>query len=66
MKVAILSESAADEAAVRVLADAVLRVRTQPAAIAPLRSRGHGAVVNVLPAVIKQLYYHTDTDGWSS
>lgn len=62
MKLAVLSESPADEAAVRVLVDGVLGQHTQLIAISPLRTRGLSAVLVVLPAVLKQLHYHTDAD----
>jgi len=62
MKVAILSESPADEAALRVLVDAVLGIKTTPIA-ANLRSRGWHAVRNILPVITKQLHYHSDAEG---
>lgn len=62
MKVAVLSESPADEAAVRVLVDGVLGRQTQAVTIAPLRTRGLSGVFEVLPAVLKQLHYHTDAE----
>ena len=63
MRVAILSESSADEAALRVLVDAVLGIRTSAVADLPLRSRGVDAVRATLPAIIRHLHYHTDADG---
>lgn len=62
MKLAILSESPADEAAVERLVGAVLggralRVQTN------LRARGWPSVAQVLPAVIRHLHFETDTDG---
>jgi hypothetical protein len=61
MRVAILSESAADEAALRVLVDALLGVK--PIAVeTQLRSRGWTAVQSILPSISKQLHYRTDTD----
>jgi hypothetical protein len=62
MKVAILGESSADEAAYRLLVDALLGIKTQPVANLSLRSRGWPAVFQVLPAVIKKLHYHTDAE----
>ncbi|HWA87788.1 MAG TPA: hypothetical protein VG710_16275 [Opitutus sp.] len=62
MKVAILSESPADEAALRVLVEAVLRepiVHVQ----AGLRARGWPNVLQLLPAVIRHLHFNTDADG---
>jgi hypothetical protein len=62
MKVAVVSESSADEAAIRILVDAVLATRTIPYDPA-LRHRGWPAVLRSLPAVITHLHYRTDVDG---
>ncbi|MFI5356447.1 MAG: hypothetical protein ACHQ4G_03845 [Opitutales bacterium] len=62
MKLAVLSESPADEAAIRVLVGAVLRTEVQ--AVQPnLRARGWPNVAQVLPAVIRHLHFHTQADG---
>lgn len=61
MKVALLSESPADEAALRVLVTAVLGAPPQFVA-AGLRARGWPNVAQVLPAVIRHLHFNTDTD----
>jgi hypothetical protein len=61
MKVAILSESPADEAALRELVAGVLggAVRfTAPG----LRARGWPQVGQLVPAVIRHLHFNTDTD----
>lgn len=63
MKLAVLSESPADEAALRILVDAILGQPTEPIEPPALRSRGWPSVRNILPAVIKHLYYQTDADG---
>jgi len=65
MKVAILSESEADEAAIRILADGVLGRRTEPPLGPAFRMRGRGwpTVLNVLPAVLAHLHYRSDADG---
>lgn len=61
MKVAILSESPADEAALRVLVEAALGERTQ--FVAPgLRARGWPNVGQLLPAVVRHLHFQTDAD----
>ena len=61
MKLALLSESPADEAALRVLVEAVLGA--PPHFVAPgLRARGWPNVAQVLPAVIRHLHFQTDTD----
>jgi hypothetical protein len=62
MKLAVLSESPADEAAIAVLMQAVLRqkfTRVQPS----LRARGWPSVAQVLPSIIRHLHFNTDTDG---
>ncbi|MDR1010953.1 MAG: hypothetical protein LBM04_07465 [Opitutaceae bacterium] len=62
MKIGIISESPADEMAVRVLVEAVLGVDVklvQPS----LRARGWPSVAQVLPAVIRHLHFNTDAAG---
>jgi hypothetical protein len=63
MKLAIYSESPADEAAIRILANAILGRETQAMDPPPLRARGWPSVRDLLPAVYKHLYYQTDADG---
>ena len=59
MKVAILSESPADEIALRVLVESVLGA--PPKFVQPgLRARGWPNVAQVLPAVIRHLHFNTD------
>jgi hypothetical protein len=62
MNVAFLSESPADEAAIRVLVEAVLQ---EPIQIVPagLRARGWPNVAQILPAVIRHLHFNTAADG---
>lgn len=62
MKVAILSESRADEAAIRVLVDGLLGFSTEPVTMPPLRTRGWPSVVHVLPTVLRHLHFRTDAD----
>lgn len=62
MNVAILSESPADEAAIRVLVEGVLGEPLQQTQ-AGLRARGWPNVVQVLPAVIRHLHFNTSADG---
>ena len=62
MKLAVLSESPADEAALRIIAEGVLGTTTQPIEPPRLRSRGWPSVLQVLPAVLKHLYYCTDAE----
>lgn len=62
MKLAVLSESPADEAAIAVLVEAVLGApfqRVQP----NLRARGWPSVAQVLPSIIRHLHFNTDADG---
>ncbi len=61
MKVALLSESPADEAVLRELVAAVLGAPPQFGATG-LRARGWPNVVQVLPAVIRHLHFNTDTE----
>ncbi|MFA5265561.1 MAG: hypothetical protein WC378_17210 [Opitutaceae bacterium] len=62
MKLAIISESPADEAALRVLIRSVL---PPPITIMHpgLRARGWPSVAQVLPSVIRHLHFNTDADG---
>lgn len=62
MKLALLSESPADEAVLRVLAGAVLREPVE--LVAPsLRARGWPSVEQVLPSILRHLHFHTDAHG---
>lgn len=61
MRVALLSESPADETALRVLVSSVLGA-TPKFVQAGLRARGWPNVVQVLPAVIRHLHFNTDTN----
>jgi len=62
MKIALLSESPADEAALRVLVEFVLGepfLTVQPG----LRARGWPSVEQVLPPIIRHLHFNTEADG---
>jgi len=61
MKLAILSESPADEAALRVLVEYVLGSPFDLAAPA-LRARGWPSVEQVLPFVLRHLHFQTDAE----
>lgn len=64
MKVAILSESPADEAALRVLVDAILGVATEAPTGFGLRApRGWPGVLKSLPAAVAALHYNSDAFG---
>jgi hypothetical protein len=62
MKIALLSESPADEAALRVLVEYVLGEPFTQVAPA-LRARGWPSVEQVLPSVLRHLHFNTDADG---
>lgn len=62
MKVVVLSESSADEAAIRILVNGILGRETQDVPSLPLRSRGWPYVRDVLPTVIKFLHYQTNAE----
>jgi hypothetical protein len=64
MKVAYLAESPADAAALAILTDAVLGRKTEAVSHGGLRHRGWPTVRTVLPAVLKELHYHTDAEGF--
>lgn len=64
MKVTLLSESSADEAAVRILIEAILGKPTEPVALPPLRARGWASVFQVLPGVLTHLHYRTDAEAF--
>jgi len=69
MKVAVLSESPADEAAVRILVSGILGRQTRAVALPLLRTRGESGVFAVLPVVFKHLHFHTGMlkrSSWSS
>lgn len=62
MNIALLSESPADEAALRVLVGYVLGGRFNR--VAPtLRARGWPSVELVLPAILRHLHFNTNADG---
>ena len=64
MKVAYFAESPADQAALTILTEAILNRKTELISHAGFRSRGWPGVRTVLPAVLKELHYHTDAEGF--
>lgn len=62
MKLAFLSESPADEAAIRVLVEYVLGGPFTTVE-ASLRARGWPSVEQVLPAILRHLHFNTNADG---
>ena len=64
MKVAYFAESSADEAALKILIEAILGRKTEPVIHAGLRHRGWPTVRTVLRSVLLELHYHTDAEGF--
>lgn len=63
MKLAVLSEASADEAAIRILVDGLLGTPTEVVALNKFATRvGWQGRLKILPAVLKELYYQTDAD----
>ncbi len=62
MKVAVLSESPADEAAVRVFVEALLGRPTETPGMPLLRTRGWPRVCEDIPRTLKHLHYRTDAE----
>lgn len=63
MKVAILSESAADEAALRILVGGILGTATERVPLQRFEHRrGWPNLIEVAPVVYKYLHYQTDAD----
>jgi hypothetical protein len=62
LKLAIISESPADEAAIRVLVGEVLR-KNLTWVTPSLRARGWPSVAQVMPAVLRHLHFNTQADG---
>jgi hypothetical protein len=63
MKIAYFAESTADAAALAILTDAILGIKTEDVPHGGFRHRGWPAVRNVLPAVLKELHYSSDAEG---
>src|SRR6185503_7936085 len=63
LEIALLSESPADEAALRILVVGAMRSSRPVGFVAPgLRARGWPSVAQVLPAVIRHLHFNTKAD----
>lgn len=62
MKIAVVSESPADEAAVKILVDAIVGNETELVA-RRTRPNGWPHVLNLLPSIVLGLHYGTDVDG---
>jgi hypothetical protein len=61
MKIAVVSESSTDEAAVKILVDAIVGTETE---LVALRTRPNGwpHVLNLLPTIVVSLHYGTDVE----
>ncbi len=61
MKIAVVSESPADEAAVKILIDAIVGTASD---LVPVRTRPNGwaRVFGLLPNIVRALHYGTDVD----
>lgn len=62
MRVAVLSESPADEVAISILVSGILGQAIEPVQHVPLRTRGWPSVLKVLPVVLSQLHYYTNAE----
>jgi hypothetical protein len=49
---------------IKILADAILGEETGLVSLPRLRPRGWASVFNMLPAIIKDLHYNSDADGF--
>ncbi|MGB2986579.1 MAG: hypothetical protein WBE26_11930 [Phycisphaerae bacterium] len=62
MKVAVLSESRADETALGILVGGMLKVDPEPATPRPLRARGWPSILDTVGTVLRHLHYQTCAD----
>ncbi len=62
MKIAVVSESPADEAAIKILVDAIVGDKTELVSAPRLRPSGWPNVLTLLPSIVKALHYYTDAD----
>ena len=63
MKIAVVSEFTADEAALKILVDAVLGIKTDLLTGRRWRPRGWSHVFSLLTTIVRDLHYSTDADG---
>lgn len=63
MKIAILSESPADDEAVHILIEGVAGLPLERIAVPWLKTRGWPSLRDVLPKVVQYVYYETDARG---
>ena len=62
MKLAVFSESPADDAAIRIFIEGFLGVKTEVIALPSLQTRNWPAVRDDLPKVLHHLHYYTDAE----
>lgn len=63
MKVAVLSESPADEAAIRIIISGILGGEIEPIHFdSSIRARGWPGIKTLLPVIIPRLHYHSDAE----
>jgi hypothetical protein len=62
MKIAFLSESPADEAAVSILIQGILGVEIEPVALPSPKTRGWKGTLNAVGLAIRHLHYRTDAE----
>ncbi len=62
MKIAVLSESPVDEAFIKIIVGAILKKQVENITTHSLQSRGWQALLQVTPAVIRNLYYKTEAE----
>jgi hypothetical protein len=64
MRIAVVSEYTADEAALKILVDAVLGIETDLVSPRKWRPRGWSHVLGLIPTIIKDLHYSSDAEGF--
>ena len=62
MKIAVVSESPADEAAIKILVDAIVGEKTELVSPARVRPGGWPHVLAVLPNIVTALHYRGEAD----
>lgn len=64
MKVAVLSESPADEAAIKILVDGILGFETERIDGPRLETRGYPSIIGQISSVYKHLYFCTEAEAF--
>ena len=63
MEIAVLSESAVDDVAVRILVEAMIEKPIEWQGIPWLKTRGWPSILDILPKAIQYFHYKTDVRG---